>query len=261
MAKCILFLFTLILSYTSFAQHASLEIPQISNHDQIIHHSAYTLCYVEKYEQASWVAYKLDKTRFISIYKRTNKFLEDPFVTTGSADNEDYKGSGYDRGHLAPAGDMSWSETSMKESFYYSNMSPQLPSFNRGIWKRLEELVRSWAAEDDSLFIVTGPVLTDGLPTIGHDHVKVPGYYYKVILDYKDNEIKAIGFLLPNEGSRQPLQSFAVSIDDIEHITGLNFFPTLNVVKEEKLESTFSLTEWTWSGLKIKRKDRDERGD
>ena len=99
---------------------------------------------------------------------------------------------------MAPAGDMSWSEQAMKESFYYSNMSPQNPSFNRGIWKKTEELTRIWAVENKSLYIVTGPILKKYLPTIGPNKVSIPNYYYKAILDYTEPEIKAIAFLIPN---------------------------------------------------------------
>ena len=119
-------------------------------------------------------------------------------ISTGSASLPDYKGSGYDRGHLAPAGDMKWSTTAMSESFYMSNMSPQEPSFNRGIWNRLESQVRRWAIDNGSVYIATGGVLTDGLKTLGSNSVSVPQYYFKVILDYQEPDIKGIGFIIPN---------------------------------------------------------------
>jgi endonuclease G len=94
-----------------------------------------------------------------TITKRKDNFRSDPKVKTGSAALSDYKGSGYDRGHLAPAADFKWSATAMSESFYMSNMSPQVPGFNRGIWKNIESTVRNWAVENDEIYIVTGPVL------------------------------------------------------------------------------------------------------
>jgi endonuclease G len=225
-----------------------LQIPAIRPNDEIVQHKAYTLSYNEEDEQASLVAYVLSGQQLASAhFERTNKFLKDPQVKTGSADNEDYDGSGYDRGHLAPAEDMSWSKETMKESFYYSNMSPQVPAFNRGAWRRLEELLRYWSSAYDSIYVVTGPVLTPGLPTIGHDKVAVPQYYYKVVLEYNPKGVKGIGFLLPNEESAATLKNFAVSIDSVEHITGLDFFPKLPDDVEEKIESHLAVKDWLWT--------------
>jgi endonuclease G, mitochondrial len=167
-------------------------------------------------------------------------------VKTGTADNGDYAGSGYDRGHLAPAADMGWSSIAMAESFYYSNMSPQVPAFNRGIWKRLEELVRTWAVDYNAVYIVTGPVLTNGLLTIGINKVSVPKYFYKVILEYNDQDIKGIAFILPNTGSGEPLQNYAVTIDSVEKFTGIDFFPKLPDDQERIIESTLSVNSWIW---------------
>ena len=229
---------------TSLILH--LEIPSVSSKDKIITHAGYSLLYNEAHEQASWVAYELTKAETNKRFNRSGKFIVDPLVTTGSANNADYSGSSYDRGHMAPAADMGWSLRAMKESFYYSNMSPQDPAFNRGIWKSLEELVRSWAIENEAVYVVTGPVLTKGLPTIGSDKVSVPRYYYKVILDYTEPGIKGIGFILPNEGSKEPLQSFAVSIDSVESVTGIDFFPLLPDDQERFIEKTLSVNAWTW---------------
>lgn len=223
-----------------------LEIPKTTANDKIITHKGYSLLYNEAHEQASWVAYELTKEETNKRFNRSDKFIVDPLVTTGSANNADYSANGYDRGHLAPAADMGWSSATMKESFYYSNMSPQDPAFNRGIWKSLEELVRSWAIENEAVYIVTGPVLTNGLPTIGSDKVSVPRYYYKVILDYTEPGIKGIGFILPNEGSKEPLQSFAVSIDSVETVTGIDFFPLLPDEQERFIEKKLTVSSWTW---------------
>lgn len=223
-----------------------LEIPAIRPGDQIVEHLAYTLNYAEKYEQASWVAYELTSEETNKQFERSSKFFTDPDVKTGSANDADYKGSGYDRGHLAPAADMSFSEQTMLESFYYSNMSPQNPSFNRGIWKRLEEKVRDWAVLYKSVYIVTGPVLSDGniSPTNG---VAVPNYYYKVILDYHSAHIQGIGFIMRNEGANGDLQSYAVSIDSVERFTGIDFFPRLPDKTEGGVESRLCLPCWDWT--------------
>ena len=225
----------------------NLEIPASRFNDQIVNHLAYSLSYSEKHEQANWVAYELTKDETVSKYARTDKFLTDPLVNTKSASDKDYAGSGYDRGHLAPAGDMGWSMTSMSESFYYSNMSPQDPSFNRGVWKRLEEQVRVWANENEAIYIVTGPVLTPGLNTIGANKVSIPKFFYKVILDYREPLVKGIGFILPNSGSKEGLTTYAVTIDSVEKFTGIDFFPTLPNDQEDLIESTINLKSWSWN--------------
>lgn len=235
------------LTAKSFISH--LEWPLVNENDQIVQHKAYTLCYDEKHEQAKWVAYVLTAAETISRYERTNDFNTDPFVKTGSASNDDYKGSGYDRGHLAPAGDMGFSSISMIESFYYSNMSPQNPSFNRGIWKKLEEQVRSWAVLYDSVLVVTGPVLTASLPKIGVNGVSIPSFYYKVILDYKNNQSKAIAFILPNVKGSKPLSSYVLSIDELEKLTKLDFFPEMQDELEARLEKNSLVDSWDWKIL------------
>jgi len=226
--------------------HQNIEIPAHQANETLISHAGYTLSYNEKYEQANWVAYELTSEETNSLYNRTNQFLVDPKIITGSADNSDYAGSGYDRGHLAPAGDMGWSAQSMIESFYYSNMSPQVPSFNRGIWKNAETFTRESAIANHSIYVVTGPVFTSDMTTIGHNQVAVPHSYFKVILDYFEPELKAIAFVIPNEASQLPLQHFAVSIDEVEHITGLDFFPLITDSVESKLESKFDISLWNW---------------
>jgi endonuclease G len=229
-----------------------LEQPQLRSGEVIITHHAYSLCYSEQHEQAKWVAYELTASETAKRHERSDVFLTDPMVRSGSADDYDYKGSGFDRGHLAPAADMGWSSRAMSESFYYSNMSPQDPGFNRGVWKRLEEQVRSWASELGSVYVATGPVLKPGLPTIGSNRVSVPSSYYKVILFTNGKEARAIGFLLPNASSRASLSSFAVSIDQVEKITGLDFFPKLDDSIESKAEKSVCTSCWTWSVQKSK---------
>jgi endonuclease G len=221
-------------------------LPAIAPDDEIVKHTAYTLCYAEKYEQAKWVAYQLTSEMVNNSEgeERTNNFRSDKEVPSGSASPDDYKKSGYDRGHLCPAGDMTWSEQTMSESFFMSNMSPQAPAFNRGIWKKLEGDVREWAKQNEEIYVVTAGVLEDSLSTIGLDKVAVPRYYYKVILDYKLPEYKAIAFVLPNEGSKQSVFDFAVSIDSVEHLTGINFFSALPDSLQDYLESHVDITKW-----------------
>lgn len=237
----------------------NLEIPRTNSKDIVITHSGFSLVYNETHEQASWVAYELTKKETNKLYDRINKFIPDPKVSTKTANDKDYEYSGYDRGHLAPAADMGWSEISMAESFYYSNMSPQNPSFNRGVWKRLEEQTRTWAIENNSIYIVTGPVLTNDLLSIGPNKISIPNYYYKVILDYNKPNIKAIGFIIPNTSSSEPLYKFAVTIDSVETFTGIDFFPSLPDIQEKSLEKTLCINCWTWESLKTISQEKENK--
>lgn len=224
-----------------------LEIPRTTSRDRVITHTGFALLYDEKYEQARWVAYELTNEETKRAFDRTDKFLPDPKVRSKTANDKDYAGSGYDRGHLAPAGDMGWSAQAIYESFYYSNISPQTPGFNRGIWKRLETQVRNWAAENEAVYVVTGPILTPGLSTIGFSKVSVPQYYYKVILDYRNPGVKAIGFIMRNASSGEPLQEFAVTIDSVETATGIDFFYQLPDDQEKLIEQTLCVKCWSWN--------------
>ncbi|VAX29041.1 hypothetical protein MNBD_IGNAVI01-3041 [hydrothermal vent metagenome] len=238
----LIFLFILSCSATKESKKESEAVTTqksaLIDSSDIVFHKAYSLKYDEEHEQADWVRYTLTKEHLLmEQVKRSNNFKTDTLVKTGSATPDDYKHSGYDRGHLAPAADMSWSKVTMQESFYMSNMSPQLPSFNRGVWKRLEGKVREWAIEYDTLYVVTGPVLKDSLKIIGVNQVSVPEYFYKALLVYTTTNQRAIGFILPNTKSTTPIDSFAVSIDSVESVTGIDFFSTLPDSVEEILES------------------------
>jgi endonuclease G len=230
--------------FSSTVDHLPLETPKLKDGETYLHHLAYGFVYDEAHEQAKWVAYSLTKKEAMGSLERSDQFKEDPIVPTGTATNADYAKSGFDRGHLAPAADMRWSTQSMDESFYYSNMSPQVPAFNRGIWKKLEEQVRDWAISMDSILIVTGPILEPNLPSIGKNKVSVPKYYFKAILDFKGSHSKAIAFVLPNEGSKLPLMDFALTIDELEHRTNMDFFYQLADDLEQKIESSNCKTCW-----------------
>lgn len=246
-----------------FSQHtkvgdARLELPQLKSNEYIINHKGFSLSYNESFEQANWVAYVLTSNKTRTISPRTNKFLVDPSVKSGSACDDDYVGSGYDKGHLAPAADMGWSVQSMHDCFYYSNMSPQVPGFNRGIWKRAEQLVRCWAIKYQTIYVVTGPVLSPNLPTIGIEKVSIPKYFYKIVLDYHNSIGKGIGFIIPNNSSSEPLQNFAVSIDSVEKVTKINFFPLLPIDQEKKIEGRINLNEWAWNNTTTHQKFKNK---
>ena len=223
------------------------SLPHYSEEEEIISHMAYTLSYSEEHEQAFWVAYTLTSEQASADMERTDDYRADPAVENGSASLADYSGSGYDRGHLAPAGDMEWDQTAMSESFFLSNMSPQLASFNRYIWKDLEADVRDSAKTNGKIHIVTGPIFGEGYPplaTIGENNVSVPSHYYKVVLDYTQPGIKGIGFILANESSDEPLSTFAKTIDEVEIETGIDFYHMLPDSIEEEVESSMDLDDW-----------------
>ncbi len=244
MHYCKLFFINLII-FTNFI-FSKIELPLINNNDVIIFHEYYTLSYNEQHEQANWVAYKLTKKHILGNVNRTNNFRFDKNIPTGSSTLEDYKGSGYDRGHLVPAGDMKISKKAMSESFFMSNISPQRPGFNRGIWKKLETKIRNAALNEEELYVVTGPVLSDNLDYIGNN-VSVPDYFYKVILDYSEPTIKAIGFILPNIKNKKSISDYAMTIDKIEQITGINFFNNLPDDIENSIESEYDYNLWNFN--------------
>ena len=223
-------------------QYDNLSFGVPGKADTIIDRPGYALGYIEYHEQPAWVIYVMTKAEATTkAAKRSNRFKTDPQIPTGSATLADYCRSGYDRGHLAPAADMAFSGRTMADSFFFSNMSPQKPAFNRGIWKDLEALVRSFAITERKIVVVTGPILPkEKTITIGPNQVTVPTHYYKVIFDQTQPQ-KMIGFILPNEGSNEPLTTFAVTVDAVEEATGLNFFSKVPKEEQERLERTISV--------------------
>lgn len=208
----------------------------------------FVICYRESYEQAEWAAYCLEKSELEKNTSRANNFRPDPDIITGSASLSDYKGSGYDRGHLAPAADFSFSEKAMSESFYMSNMSPQTPGFNREIWQNLEAQVRKWADVYGKVYVVTGPVLekkADAYDKIGPNQVSVPEFYYKVLLVQEgSSNIKAIAFILPNKKCDNTFWDYAVTVDEVETRTGLDFYSLLDDILENRIESVSDIESW-----------------
>jgi endonuclease G, mitochondrial len=218
-------------------------IPSSKTNTEIVRHKAFILNYRDEYELASWVLHRLVKEAAYGREARSNEFLPDPLVESGSAVTQDYSRSGYDRGHLCPAGDFRHDKALEDETFYMSNMSPQMPDFNRGIWSDLENKVRSWVKKRGELIIITGPILKKGLPTIGRrTQIAIPEKFYKIIYDPAKEE--AIAFLFPNEGSVELVKSFTISIDELEAMTGIDFFAKLPDSLEQKIERENNLDDW-----------------
>ncbi|MDP5229822.1 MAG: DNA/RNA non-specific endonuclease [Cellulophaga sp.] len=210
----------------------------------IVHHTNFSLSYHEKHEQAEWVFYQLTKDQLTYDDRKRPYFIEDPKVSTKSADWKNYRGSGYDRGHLVPAGDRRFSEFAYNETFYTSNISPQNSEFNAGVWNDLEKQVRYWCKKYGPLYIMTGGVLDNNLSSIGDEDVSVPNYFYKIVARKEGDTLKMIAFLFPNKPSTAPVKSFLVSVDEIEQKTNINFFEKLPDTQENNLESKIESTDW-----------------
>ena len=213
--------------------------------DQIINREGYALGFSNKYKQPLWVMYRLTKEEAsASKIPRTNNFMEDPLVITGSASPEDYINTGYDRGHLAPAADMYWSTNAMWQSFYMSNMAPQTPELNRKTWLFAESFTRKCAIGEESVIVVSGPVITNDNPkTIGTNNVVVPDAFYKVIFDETPPE-KMLAFVMPNDHPDMDMWRYATNVIYVETITGLSFFPNLDTNKLEVLKTNVNTNDW-----------------
>ncbi len=242
----------------------NLQVPEcgLKNHSadhELREFKYYSLCYRESYEQAEWSAECIKSSMLEKNATRSNDFRPDDKISTGSAILADYKSSGYDRGHLVPAADMSFNQDAMSETFYMSNMSPQAPQFNRGIWVNLETQVRAWAQKFGKIYVVSGPVLNksaEEFSSIGTNQVSVPEFYYKVILApvYKDEDdrntpedsesVMSIGFVIPNQKCENEFWNYAVSIDEVEKLTNIDFFSQLEDSLENQVESAFNLENW-----------------
>lgn len=236
-----------------------LEVPvcalknQEENHERRIFQN-YSICYRENYEQAEWSSYALTAAQLVKNTGRTDDFRADDKISTQSATLADYRGSGYDRGHLTPAADMAFSEQAMSETFFMSNMSPQEPQFNRGIWRKLEAQVRKWTEKFGAVYVVSGPVLDlppESYKTIGENKVAVPDFFYKVILAATRDEnsgdevaVAAIGFIIPNKKCDDPLWNYARTVDEVEAVTNLDFYSLLDDEIEARLEANLDLSVW-----------------
>jgi endonuclease G len=236
-------------SNTDSFQKNSFDLLPSSTTNQIVKHDYYTLSYNEKYEQAEWVGYELKEEYLTNSNYKRPFFIEDPKVETQSADWRNYKKSGYDKGHLCPAADMEFSLAAYNDTFFTSNISPQKHSFNGGVWSRLENKTRYWAGKYKRIYVVTGGVLESGLKTIGKEKVSVPNYFYKILFDDSRGEYKMIGFLVPAVSSKKPLYDFVVSVDKIEQMTGIDFFPKLNDKVENELEKSSDYKSWSFDKL------------
>lgn len=213
--------------------------------EQLVTYPGMDISYNPTAHEPNWVAWELTDTETSGTEARSNKFYSDPDVE-GCAETYDYSYSGYDRGHMAPAGDMKWSAEAMNSSFSLANICPQAKSLNTGAWKRLEEKCRKWAVDDGSLIIICGPVLTDEpIERIGETGVVVPRRFFKVILAPKVEPMRGIAFIMPNDKVPGGMQATAVSIDEVERVTGHDFFASLPDDIENAVEAQCDFNAWS----------------
>lgn len=205
----------------------------------------------EKCHIPNWVSWELTDEETMGDVPRKDKFMSDPDIE-GCPDSWDYSYSGYDRGHMAPAGDMKWDSKAMEETFLMSNICPQVNALNTGAWKNLEEKCRLWAQIDGRIYIVCGPIIDEKpMELIGDSKVWVPSKFFKAIIAPYSNPARGIGFIMPNEKVKGGMQPCAVTIDEIERITGHDLFPALPEDVETELESQCNFHQWST----LKKKD------
>lgn len=235
-------------SAVSFPAHAEIPRLQAARKEQVIRYTGHTVSYNVEYKLSNWVAWELTGQEAKSKeHERSNKFVPDPTLRGQTAMNEDYSRTGYDKGHLLPAGDVKWSAKAMRESFYYSNICPQVPGLNRGIWKDLEEQCRLWAKEYGTLLIVTGPVMDDDLKRLGKNRVAIPRRFYKVIATITGQRYEGIAFVLENKDyGNASLTDMALPIDSVETLTGIDFFPALPDPQEKEMETKINHACWSF---------------
>lgn len=221
-----------------------IAIPHFASTSSILRREGFTIGYDRVNYQARWVAYMITKQELDGHSKRSSHFYPEPEVAGYSATDSDYRKSGFDRGHLAPAADMAWSERSMRESFSYANVSPQKPAFNRGIWKKLEEQVRNWSREFDTIWVVTGPVFDSINNNRLNNRITIPTHFYKALLSHHRQHWQAIAFLMPNQGSTDPVQQYTLSVRRLEKVTRIDFFHLLPDSVENAVEENCSIDRW-----------------
>ena len=208
--------------------------------DTLVRYDAFIVHFNSERGIANCAAYELTRNELNGSVERSDEFMADPSVK-GCPSPADYAGSGMDRGHLVPAADLKWSPDAMQQSFLLTNVCPMHKTLNEGGWAKLEEKVREWTRRDSALLVFSGPVVSERDTTMADGHVTVPGAFYKVVVAPCVRPMRAVAFIYPNGHSGGRLRQYAVSIDEVERRTGLDFFPTLPHEDQHRLESRVHL--------------------
>ena len=211
--------------------------------DTLVRYDAFDVHFNAERGIANCAVYEFVANELNGTVERMGEFIQDSSVK-GCPSPQDYAGSGLDRGHLVPAGDLKRSEKAMRRSFMLTNVAPMHKALNEGGWAKLEEKVREWTVRDSALLVFTGPVVSDGDTSLANGRVTVPSAYYKVIMAPCVRPVRAIAFIYPNGHSGGRLRQYAVSVDEVERRTGLDFFPYLPAEEQHRLESVVHLDAW-----------------
>ena len=260
------------------------EIPHLNNQNVYADHYVtmdgvqilnYALEWDNTKRHANWVAFTFDTTTSADNVKRTDAWSADPKLPTEMQVQEsDHKNDGFDRGHLCASEDRVYLKEANKQTFYYSNISPQLNDFNGGFWRKLETRVQTWGRSTadgvyDKVYVTKGGTLNKllknfkgttvdgGTPTTDANGFTIhglacPEYYFMAVLSQKDDVFHAIAFLVPHkEGmtenpSSDELKEYVVSVDKLEEETGIDFFCNLPDVLENEVEAACNLNDWAW---------------
>lgn len=221
---------------------ATIEPGETAYVGTLIEYEGYTVSYNTEAKIPVWVKYELERSEVDGPYTRKGlNFRRDKTVDLPQASDDDYRNSGWSRGHMAPAGDFKWSEDAMGDTFYFTNCCPQNQSLNAGQWSTLEDKVRSWAKKYGKVVVYTGPIIgSNEYGTIGENQVVVPDAFFKAVLSGN----QAIAFVMFNCAKNENMQKCSMSVDQLELLTGLDLFPELDDRVEEQIESTYSLKYW-----------------
>ena len=212
--------------------------------EQIIKKKAYIVSYNKDTRIPNWVAWHLTSDHSDGSIGRSNAFYEDEEVPVPRATSEDYRGSGWSRGHMCPAGDNKWDVEAMNQSFSLINVCPQDASLNSGLWNSIEIDCRNWAKRFQDIYIICGPVFyKQEHEQIGNNKVYVPEAFFKVVLCL-NGEPKGMGFVVKNNAGTKKKDLYYNSIDQIERITGIDFFPILPDDLENEIESKLDMDLW-----------------
>ena len=228
-------------------QDLSLPVTSPSKTDILIEHEGFALLYDTKTLCPRWVAWELTAEETRGRVSRQNvDFKEDSKVPKEyQVASWDYNGGGYGRGHMCPAGDMKWSQEAMQDCHYMTNICPQTAELNKTWWEHLERACRQWARQEGAVQIVCGPIFSENPKHFGKKHrMAVPRAFYKVVLSLKKGQEKAIGFFYTNDNAIQPMEDAVRSVDDIERLTGIDFFSSLPDEQENRLEAMTDLRAW-----------------
>ena len=230
----------------SLPDNRVMAYPATDSTEHILEYEGFTSSYNHTTLIPNWVAYELTKEETYGDYKASSNFSRDPSLVGRQASREDYSCSGWDKGHMVPKADLKWSQKAWWQSHYFTNVCPQDHTLNGGDWNKLEQQVRRWARQYDSLFVVCGPIFTnEEHGTIGKARVHIPDAFFKAVLVHlPDGSYSAVAFVMENDDKRHGIADAAMSVDEIEKIINRDLFPALSDDIEEYVESFVDYKIW-----------------